>query len=803
MIFSKVKLWLLFFSLLFIAPLIQAQTTPESSISLTEVYNDYFKPNREQPFLHLNKTKVIQGESLWFTAYVFSPNTSKPSFQTTNLHVNLYSEDGELLEAKTIFIENGKGEGFFDLKTKKYPSGRYLLRAFTKYQRNFKEDLSFRQGFRILDTHSTTDQKDENPKFDLQFLPEGGHLLESVVNRIGVKLIDETGRSKTFSEAYVTNTKGDTINSFKSNQFGLAKFDLYYAPEETYQINLKPDGADWITKTLQKPASIGVSLIAQNVSPQLLNVYLSTNLSSLELIGGKKFHIAFHQQGKMKVSSFEFPKTDTLLTIQASKRDLATGINTVSVFDEHFNPILERQFFHGENLKRIEITQKTLKVRQDSIDFELQTLNEHENFNISMSVLPATTVSYKPKHNIFSAFYLKPYIKGHLENGAYYFTDLENPEIQKDLDLLLLTQGWSKYEWKDIFKGKPNELYENEIGFTIKGQLNKRPRNVNQLTILSSMGMELVDIDEENKFRKTQLFLEEESKISFGILKGKKNRMIQPKLTISQFPLRDTKDTKIGDSDFYGLDHRIPKSLQSYELAAFSSLGEVLDSVMIHAETSQKELDYSNHKLFTDQTKITKKLADRYVYITDYINANGFYVDRNYGSLQIKSNRMVSINYNPAPTVELDGMILNSNMMPGSLDILLNIKTSDVEAITINKSGLGHGLYGFAGYIQIITKNQVGFGDESGLAHSNMQSYTVKNGFAKNKQFYTPLYLSYNDEVFKRYGVIDWFDHIHFPEGTNKVGLQTKRVNAAGQKLFIEGMAEDGSLISEILMLQP
>src|SRR5699024_9587788 len=121
-------------------------------------------------------------------------------------------------------------------------------------------------------------------------------------------------------------------------------------------------------------------------------------------------------------------------------------------------------FFYGKNLKRINLKQKTIKVEKDSITFELQTLEKHKNFNISLSVLPKTTTSYTPKHNIFSAFYLKPYIKGYLENGGYYFSDFKNHRVQENLDLLLLTQGWSKYDWKNIFKGKPVELYENEVG---------------------------------------------------------------------------------------------------------------------------------------------------------------------------------------------------------------------------------------------------------------------------------------------------------------------------------------------------
>lgn len=170
--------------------------------------------------MHLNKTVVVPGEELWFSAYVFNPKVQKPHFLTTNLHVNLYNEAGKLMEAQTLFIENGKGSGFFDLqflrKNKQaedeknpqqrlnYPPGKYLIKASTKYMENFREDLSFSQSFTILgDTTQTGVQR----KYDLQLLPEGGHLVANVSNTVGVKLIDNTGKGVFFTDAKVLNTK--------------------------------------------------------------------------------------------------------------------------------------------------------------------------------------------------------------------------------------------------------------------------------------------------------------------------------------------------------------------------------------------------------------------------------------------------------------------------------------------------------------------------------------------------------------------------------------------------------------------
>jgi len=64
---------------------------------------------------------------------------------------------------------------------------------------------------------------------------------------------------------------------------------------------------------------------------------------------------------------------------------------------------------------------------------------------VSIAVL-TTTQSYNHAHNSFSSTYLKPYIKDFIENPSYYFKN-NKVNTRQNLDLLLITQGWSKYNW--------------------------------------------------------------------------------------------------------------------------------------------------------------------------------------------------------------------------------------------------------------------------------------------------------------------------------------------------------------------
>ena len=60
-----------------------------SMVSLTGQELMESKGPLENIHLHLNKTSFLQGERLWFKAYVRDQNSKLPSLATTNLHVGI------------------------------------------------------------------------------------------------------------------------------------------------------------------------------------------------------------------------------------------------------------------------------------------------------------------------------------------------------------------------------------------------------------------------------------------------------------------------------------------------------------------------------------------------------------------------------------------------------------------------------------------------------------------------------------------------------------------------------------------
>lgn len=333
---------------LFLSFPLRAQKNIDSLPQLQTQYQEYFALNRQQAFVQLNKTTFLPDETLWFAAYLYTFNKNLPSFNTTNLQVSLFNSEGKQLKTSTVYIENGKGYGNFDLSTRNFPPGNYVLKASTTYMKNFQEKSPFIQVFHIIgkqqkqaDTTST--------HYDLQLLPEGGHLLANATNNIGVKLIDDRGHGVLFTQGELKTTDGKLLRIFKSNRFGISKFTFRPEPGKSYRVSLRTLDGKTISQTLKKPENRGLNLVVTNLPKKVLFT-LNTNQASIADISSQTFYLCGHQSGAMKTIEFRFPENRTSAQIQIDKDALYSGLNTITIFNQEFQPLLERLVFNRDGL---------------------------------------------------------------------------------------------------------------------------------------------------------------------------------------------------------------------------------------------------------------------------------------------------------------------------------------------------------------------------------------------------------------------------------------------------------------------
>lgn len=760
-----------------------AQLSPEVQ-EIEQDYFDYYELNRERVFLHLNKTALIPNEDLWFSAYVYDTRTELPNIETVNLDVAIYNDRGKHLGSQTVLISIGKGAGSIELDPEIFPPGTYLLRASTNYMKNFEEDLSFDQTFTVIGDEEQLPST--APAYDLQLLPEGGHLVQEVMNSVGVKLIDETGSGVPFTDAKLLNSDDDVVTRFNSNRFGMSKFSFTPEINSEYEVILTTNNGDEIRRKLPVAERKGISLI-NTIRKDHHILAVRTNPATKADLKERNLVVVLHKDGKLKDFEISFPDNELELEIPIHNDSLFPGVNTITIFDPQLNPLSERKIFSVNKMKRIPLEARLEIRRSDSLSFSISTPQNIKATSLSVSVLPAQTRAYKGNKNVLTAFYLQPYVEGHIDNASYYFSPGDETRKIYDLDLLLMTQGWSKYDWT-VPGSKPQERFAHQKGFGIKGRLlnGKKSKNGKLFVGSDDSGLfEVVELDSDNSFELPNSFILDSTTISVGYLSNRNNKLSKPRITLGIHPVKENRDL----ANIPNMHHRehfghVPAYLNE-KLEDFISL----DTVELSTKKREPEGHRTVMEAWENNLEITEEVENRYRYLADYIATKGFFVTNEYGSVSIK-NMMLSSFANSRDVL----LYINGAPMGRDANFLVGLLSSEVQSITINKRGYGLGGNGVNGVIKINMR------DGSEIASRGrtrtLENIVAGNGFMLSREFYTPRYRSYDDKLFQDYGAIAWKPNLVL-DASGKTNFTIFNSGQPGVRLFIEGMNSEGQLISE------
>jgi len=782
----------------FFAFVVASVTYAQNSPTVDKIFNkntQYFSLNRDAIHVQVNKSTYISGEEIWCKAYIQNRATHKPAAIVSNLYITLIDATGKQLAKKLLYAENGIASGSL-LVDKEMASGTYYIQAYTAYGNNFTEDESFTTSIQIINVEKPTTDDIQNENYDIQLLPEGGHLVNEVMSVVGCKIIDAKGKGVYITEAVVKNELGEIITNFKTNTSGLGKFIITPKKGNTYKAFITINGEEQEVD-FPKTENTGVVLSAsKHVTKDFLLVYLKTNEETYSSIENQKYHIVIHQDKNAKALETSFVENKMQTDFIIPFADLYLGTNTITVFDDNANPIAERLVYNHKTTSRIEPTIKNANIVNDSVRISLNTsLNGiGSNSNLSISILPENTISNSGHENIFTSLLVKPYIKGQIEDPDQYFNKVTRKSIY-NLDLLLLTQGWSKYNWNAIFNKEVKEIFEREQGISLRIKLNKqdiRPGTTLSVTSMENGIFESYEIKDDKEMEIKNFALLDSSKVQFSLYrKGKSSKapvavLFTPSSThkspsFKQFDLSNQKITVAPKSDA--------------ALTSFITGRVELDEVLIKTVKNKKD-DFNDLRGLTlgaNGRIIDEETALQFRMITDMIRTFGFQVgrDQNARITIKKSNRgqdSFVLETITDPIIFLNGHRLQNE----NLDILDGMRTSRVSRIYHKERDNSFGREGNAGVIHIYTKKN--FGENTDVTFNE---YKVPMGFEAEKQFYLPRYSSYTSEVFQKYGVIGWYPNIN----TNEQGNASFEVLNTGVKklnLYIQGMDANGNLLSKV-----
>ncbi|MBS1319861.1 MAG: hypothetical protein HP046_07950 [Parabacteroides sp.] len=285
----------------------------------------------------------------------------------------------------------------------------------------------------------------QTASFDIQFLPEGGHLVSGTPQIIAFKAVQSDGYPADVSGT-VLNQAGDTIARFRSEHEGMGTFLLTPQLGQTYRAVAC---CDTLTMSASLPA-------VQN-DACALTVTQSGNNLRYRVLGTvpQGSMLVAHTRG---VCHFVHSVTPDNPEGLIKTDSLPEGILHLLLADSNGIPRSERLVYLSSPQEQWQVTlDKPSYGKREKIIVNLALEKDGQPLEgtFSVSVTDANTVKTDSlSENIRTNLLLTSDLKGYIHNPGYYFLD-DSPARRHYLDLVMMTHGWRRFKTDDLFNPEP------------------------------------------------------------------------------------------------------------------------------------------------------------------------------------------------------------------------------------------------------------------------------------------------------------------------------------------------------------
>lgn len=439
----------------------------KNSISALESYT--INHLQEKAFVHTDKESYVTGEILWFKLYLTDALLNKPLNLSKIAYVEVLDMLHKPILQSKIELKNSMGDGSF-LLPYSLQSGNYLLRCYTGLMKNSSPEYFFEKQLTILNPLKKPDWSNAKTSvFNVQFFPEGGNLVSNIESKIGFKITNQYGISFV-ANGFIENEQKQKIVQFSTSRFGMGHFLFTPLPGNKYKAIVEIEGKE---RTYELPTVYqqGVVLkLFENASRQIvIAVQASKEFRQLELL----------------VHSKKWLKAITLPTLVNGKLQLVLpdsllgeGITQLTLFDDQHQPLCERLYFkkpvHVLEFDTRVITKNLAKRNKVDLSIHATVNLQAVVSNLSLSVFLIDSLQTAPHSNLLSYLWLESDLKGEIESPEYYFTDA--PDLSECTENLLLTQGWRRFLWDDVYSNQVNSKndYSELNGHLIWAKVTKK-----------------------------------------------------------------------------------------------------------------------------------------------------------------------------------------------------------------------------------------------------------------------------------------------------------------------------------------
>ena len=566
----------------------------------------------EKIYLHLDRSAHDPGDTLWFKAYNLIGIHHRLSALSEVVYVELTGPEDTVLVRRMIQLTAGTGWGDIAV-SRNFKPGSYHLRAYTNWMRNADVAYFFDKKIQIGQPEQSNPNKTPEPNPDVQFFPEGGELVNGIRSKVAVKAINANGTGVNINGTVIDND-GNTIAEFTSGHLGMAVFALSPQPGKTYKAKITDTGKTAFTVDLPHAIDKGYTLAVNNSQTDSIMVKVAVNTALFSEKQNSKFYIVAQSAGAVYYTAagkLEQP----VFTSTIAKKRFPSGIVQFTLFSETGEPLSERIAFirNNDTLKLNVAASATTFTTRQPVKIALDATNNTGKPSIgtfSVAVINESRlgVDETTESTILNNILLTSDLKGYIEKPNYYFIN-PNEQTNADLDLLMLTQGYRRFEWKQILNtATPPVTYRPEKALELTGTIKTpggKPIANGKVTIMQMSQGLLKDTttDAEGNFHFTDVELTDASKVVISALKPNGGKDVAIFIKQNNYPVV----IKHQDREIEAIS--INESLAADTSHQQKIMEKQLGEVMIKAAKTAKPNRFNNYgtreEHFVDMTRLS------------------------------------------------------------------------------------------------------------------------------------------------------------------------------------------------------
>ncbi|WP_131539183.1 hypothetical protein [Pedobacter nototheniae] len=402
------------------------------------------------------------------------------------------------------------------------------------YKANFLVTVKYKNQIKHLQVDLP---KPKEEQISVKFYPEGGYLINGIVNVVGWEVKGTEGNQ--INTKAILYRGNDIVDTIKTEGYGIGKFKIIPNSEYEYSIKLIDSGRIQSNSYfLPKTTSTGIAL---NIKNAVVNDTLSVNIMSNK---NQRIQVLVHNYSEI-FASLPLKVSPGKLNFNIDLKAMPKGIGTITIIDSLDRPIIERLFFAHYNKKNnvtVTTNQNSYKIKDSTNvkvkfdDFKNEKLTKGL---VSIAIVQNNRVESDKQRQIESYLLIGNELKNisNTESNISY-------QNHSYLENILLVKGWRKFTWLGLISSNTPAASDTlrSIAFTGNLLYFEKPLKVPKfLTLVSDSSYKLINTDKLGNFTLSydELLVSQDKKIWLMVNEknkdGYKINFNNPSIQISQY----------------------------------------------------------------------------------------------------------------------------------------------------------------------------------------------------------------------------------------------------------------------------